>query len=294
METNTQMSLGATESRDSGNRVYLNLRTGKISEVSKNEDESRPGFKPFTTENKSGTKYHFFARTFDDLKGYVKEIKWHEHTLADGTRLAGWNISIDTGGEIEYVLQIQTNDRPYQVLMNLLPSVDFNNPVRIVAFMGKDKNGKTQKVLLMTQNPDQTAKDWVKPAFEQKWLTKDIYNRVKNGLDGIKKDKIKMTEDEEQSIARNVVFKPDGSFDATYPYIKEKSEGGWSFEAWTEFLFDKMESEVLPRVEEAQTSREASRPQYSGKSQFVEPDDFYPPQSETQFESAKVDDNIPW
>ncbi len=80
--------LGATESRDSSNRVYVSLRTGKISEVSKDENENRPGYKPFTTENKSGQKYHFFAKTYDDLTGYIKDIKWNEHTLTDGTRLS--------------------------------------------------------------------------------------------------------------------------------------------------------------------------------------------------------------
>lgn len=243
METATKMRLGATESRESSNRVYVSLRTGKISEVSKDENETRPGFKAFTTENKSGTKYHFFARTYDDLCGYIKDVRWNEHTLTDGTRLAGWQVYVDAGDK-EFVLQVQTNDRPYQTLMALLPNIDFSEPVRIVAFMGKSASDKPQKVLLLTQNPDITAKDWIKPKYSPKWLTLNLAAKVK--------EDIELTEDER----RNVEYTSDGNADPTFPYIKEKRDGSWSFDAWTEFLFSRMEIEVLPAVQIAYLQRQ--------------------------------------
>lgn len=244
------INFGATETRESS-RVYLNLRTGKLSETSK---EEKPGFKPFTTKNASGTEYHFFAKTYDDMTCYIKDVQWHEFEF-EGKKIVGWNIVLDTG-EKEYVLQINSSDRPYQTVMQILPNIDFEKPVRVVAFMGKSSAGKAQKVLLFTQNMDRTAKDWVKSKFEAKWLSRLLANKVKEG--------VPLTDDER----RNVAYGADGKPDNTFPYIREKSDGTWSFDAWTEFLKEKFETETIPRIKAAANIRgvwfEADEPQYSG------------------------------
>ena len=254
-----KMKLGATETRDNSNRVYVNLRTGFFTETSptkvQNVDDVRsgkeaipPGYRLFTTKNKSGTEYHFFARTYWDIAGYINEIKFHEHTLDDGTRLSGWNITVGTG-EKEFIIQVGSKDRPYAMLMSVLPNVDFSEPVKFVAFMGKGANDKPQKVLLVTQNPDETAKDWVKPKYEAKWLSQMLYQKAQDLNAG---EQVVLTEEED----RNLVFDEYKKVDLSYPYIREKRSGGWNFDNWEEFLFGKMETEVLPKVTEAVENRE--------------------------------------
>jgi len=242
--------LGATETRES-NRVYLNLRTGKLSETSK---EDKPGFKPFTTKNASGQEYHFFAKTYDDLTAYIKDVQWHEFEY-EGKKIVGWNIILDTFDK-EYCLQINSSDRPYQTIMSVLPNVDFTKPVRVVAFLGKSSAGKPQKVLLFTQNLLLDTREWVKAKYEPKWLSRLLANKVKEG--------VPLSDDEE----RNVAFLPDGKPDKDFPYIREKSDGTWSFDAWTDFLLDKMHSEVIPAVKAATENRTAPEREYSGTDDF--------------------------
>ncbi len=93
------MELGAAEGRTS-NAKFVNLRIGKIAQTSK---DPQVGYSPAKTVNKSGTENHFYAKTYDNITGYVDDIRWHTHKLADGTELTGWNITINTGKD-EFVL----------------------------------------------------------------------------------------------------------------------------------------------------------------------------------------------
>jgi hypothetical protein len=252
MENNKMDSVnfGATETRES-NRVYINLRTGKLSETSK---EQKSGFKPFTTKNASGQEYHFFAKTYDDLTCYIKDVVWHEFEY-EGKKIVGWNVVLDTG-EKEYVLQINSNDRPYQTIMSVLPNVDFSCPVRVVAFMGKSSAGKNQKVLLFTQNMDKTAKEWVKPKYEAKWMSRLLSGKLKDIVslkdDGAIQEALGMLHENEY---RNVALDADGMPDPNFPYIREKSDGTWSMDAWTEFLKERFETETIPEIKAAANIR---------------------------------------
>jgi hypothetical protein len=231
------MELGATEARAS-NVTFLDIRIGKIAQTSK---EQLPGFVPAKTVNASGTENHFFAKPYDNITGFVDEVRWHEHTLKDGTVLTGWNITINTGSEL-YVLGIGSLDRPFESTMNSLCNVDFSKPVRFVGFMGTNKDkSKKQKVLLLTQSGEE--KDWVHGKYEMKFLSQLIVKKLK--------EKIELTEDEK----RNIAYLPDGKIDGEYPYVKEKLDGKWSFEAWREFLMGEMYSTVIPAVEIAKSER---------------------------------------
>jgi hypothetical protein len=95
------MELGAAEARAS-NAKFVNLRIGKIAQTSK---DPQVGFSPAKTVNKSGTENHFFAKPYDHITGYIDEIRWHEHTLKDGTVLTGWNVAINTGKDL-YILSV--------------------------------------------------------------------------------------------------------------------------------------------------------------------------------------------
>lgn len=253
------LPLGATETRDTTNRIYLNLRTGKLSETSK---EEKPGFREFTTENVSGQKYHFFAKTYDDLTAYIKKISWHEFEF-ESKKIVGWNIELDCQDGKEWVLQLNSGDRPYQQIMQILPNVNFAQPVRIVAFMGKDqKTKKDQKVFLLTQNLDKTAKEWVKPAYRQRWLSTLLMDKIKQNQDAKKAGKplIELTEME----MGNLDIGDDGKVNWEYPYIKQKRDGTWSFDAWTDFLIDKMNDEVIPAVDAAADARTDSELEFTG------------------------------
>lgn len=237
------MELGAAEARHS-NAKFLDLRIGKIAQTSK---EQREGFSPATTKNKSGTEHHFFAKPYDSITGYIDDIRWHTHTLQDGTVLTGWNIAINTGNDL-YILGVSSNDRPFDGLMNSLCNVDFTQPVKFQGFWGEQKNsqgqktGKKQKVLLMYQT-EGDPKAFVKGKYEMKWLSQLLVKKLK--------EKIEISEDEK----RNLAYKPDGKIDGDYPYIKEKLDGKWNFDNWREFLMGEMYTYVIPAVEIAKSDR---------------------------------------
>jgi hypothetical protein len=231
------MELGAKEARTS-NVKYVDIRIGKIAQTSKDE---QPGYVPAKTVNASGVENHFFAKPYDDITGYVDEVRWHEHTLTNGTVLTGWNITINTGSDV-YVLGIGSLDRPFESTMNALCNVDFSKPVRFVGFMGTNKDkSKKQKVLLLTQSGNE--KDWVQGKYEMKFLSQLIVKKLK--------ERIELSEDEK----RNIAYLPDGKIDGEYPYVKEKLDGKWSFEAWREFLMGEMYTHVIPAVEIAKEER---------------------------------------
>jgi hypothetical protein len=250
------MELGAAEARAS-NAKFVNLRIGKIAQTSK---EPQVGFSPAKTVNKSGTENHFFAKPYDNITGYVDEIRWHTHELPDGTVLAGWNININTGREV-FVLAVSSNDRPFTRLMSVLCNVDFRDPVRFVGFMGEYK-GKKQKVLLVKQENVEGEEYNVQPKYETKFLSQLTIKKLK--------EKIALTEDEKKNIA----YLPDGKIDGDYPYIKEGATGKWNFEQWTDFLMDKMNEDVIPTIEAAKEERGDITPSdYSGSPEAIVEDE---------------------
>lgn len=236
--------IGAGESRPS-NRIYVNIRCGDIAQTSNKHID---GYEPVTTTNKSGTEYHFFAKKHPHLTGHIVDIQWHTHKLKDGTVLTGWNIFIDVGQPKIFVLSIGANDGPYSRLMATLPGVEFTKPVRIVGFMG-DYKGKPQKVLLLSQQKGQDGKPiWLQPQIEAKWLSKLIYNKVKEGIE--------LSPEEERNVSRNA----DGSFNSSYPYITERADGKWSFDRWEDHLHEQMKEFVIPSVKDACRVRGYSGP----------------------------------
>lgn len=235
--------LGTTVATTS-NRVYVTLRLGKITESSK---EPRPGFFPAETRNNAGDVHHFFAKTYDDLTGYVKEINWYQNTLDNGTVLKGWKVLIDVGEDRDYVLDVGSKQRPFNDLMTRIANADFTKPVRFRGFTGKDG----VKVLLLTQEQDEHGKPiWLAPAFDAKYLSRFIIDKLKA--------KTPLTEDEERNIARDEKGKilpqmkydeADGTLSDGYPYIfQNASDAKWNFSVWTEFLIDKTLNATIPRL----------------------------------------------
>lgn len=234
-----ELQPGARESQFA-NRVFVNIRIGKIAQT---DNRQLPGFVPAQTRSLDGTINNFFARPYDDLVGFVTDIRFRKHTIPNGTVLSGWAITIDTTNEI-FVLEIGTNDRPYQRLMNCLLNVDFDKLVMFRAFMGKDHKERPVKVLLLSQElGDEDKPIWVRPAMEEKWLTRIVIDKLKAGLD--------LTPEEEKRVVRNA----DGSFRKEYPYVVENSQGKWSMETYTEYLFEQMNEHVLPNCKAAAERR---------------------------------------
>lgn len=231
------MELGAAEARAS-NAKFVNLRIGKIAQTSKDPQE---GFSPAKTINKSGTENHFYAKPYDSIAGYVDEIRWHTHTLTDGTILSGWNITVNTGNDL-FVLGISSKDRPFTRLMSTLCNVDFNEPIKFVGFMG-EYEGKKQKVLLVKQENAEGVEYNVQPKYEAKFLSTLIVKKLK--------EKVDLTDKEKQ----NVAYTAEGKIDKDYPYIKEGLDGKWQFDAWTNFLMERMQEDVIPFVDVTKEGR---------------------------------------
>lgn len=225
------------------NRIFVNLRAGKIGQTS---NEPREGYVEHKSYNKSGKEYTFYAKTLDHLTGYVNDIKWHVHTLTDGTKLSGWNITVDTGESGVYVLGIGTMERAFQHVMNCFVNVDFSKAVRFIGFWGRNQfTNQPQKVFLLTQGLDpQTNKPvWVKPGTEQKWLSRLIIKKLKEGID--------LSEQEERNVSRM----HDGKFNKDFPYIVENMDGSWSFDVWNNFLMEQMNEVVIPNMQIAAEAR---------------------------------------
>lgn len=235
------MPLGAEESQGS-NRIYVSLRTGKICQHRK---DPLDGYKPAQTKNKDGTINNFFAKEYDHITGFVTDVRWHTHKLPDGTVLSGWNVTIDTTKEV-YVLQVSSNDRPFERFMNVLLNVDFEKPVMFVAFMGKNKKTEApQKVLLLSQelSPETNKAVWLQPVLEEKWLSRPVINKCKQGLP--------LVEEEERQVSRN----QDGSVNWQYPYIVQGVDEKWSIDAWRNHLMEHVQEHVIPNVEAANKAR---------------------------------------
>ncbi len=234
------MQLGAEESTGL-NRTYVNLRIGKIAQTSNTQ---LAGFVPAQTKNKAGQITSFYARPYDKITGYVTDIRWHTHTLADGTVLTGWNITIDTTKEV-FVLGLGSKDRPFERVMNTLINVDFDKPVMFVGFMGKGKNGGAgQKVLLLSQEIGADGKPvWLQPAMGEKWLSRMIIDKLKQ--------KVPLTEHEERNVSRMA----DGSFNKDYPYIVQNVDESWSLDTYRNFLHEQMKDIVIPNVQAANNAR---------------------------------------
>ncbi|MGE3953528.1 MAG: hypothetical protein AB7F88_19765 [Pyrinomonadaceae bacterium] len=238
----TEFDPGAEES-SSVHRIFVNLRAGKIGQTS---DKPIEGYREFTNVNKAGQEFKFYAKTYDHLTGFVDDIRWHTHKLQDGTVLSGWNITIDTGAQGTFVLGVSTKDRPFQQLMNCLVNVDFGRTVRFVGFWGKNQfNDRPQKVLLLSQGLDPATKKpiWVQPAHEQKWLSRLLIQKLKEG--------VPLTEQEERNVSRM----HDGKFNKEYPYIVQNADESWSFDTWNNFLHEQMDELVIPACKFAYDER---------------------------------------
>ncbi len=269
----SQLQLGAEESHGA-NRIYVDLRIGKIAQTSK---ESLPGYVPAQTKNKDGSINNFYAKAYGQITGYVTDIRWHVHTLPDGTKLSSWQITIDTTKEV-FVLKVGSNDRPFERTMNCLLNVDFTRPVRFVGFMGKNrKTNKPQKMLMLSQEMGADGKPvWIQPAMDEKWLSRLVINKLKEGIE--------LTPEEEKRVSRMA----DGKFNKEYPYIIEKSDGSWSLDMWTEFLFDQMNEQVIPNVKAAAEQRGSFTPAGEDVPMDSVPDEA------PEMTGPPDDDDIPW
>lgn len=273
----TIMELGAKE-KTTQNVKFIGLRTGYLSETSK---EPKSGFLPATTKNKSGTEYHFFAKNYEEIVGYITDVRWHSHELPEGGSIDGWNITIDTTKDV-FVFGLMSKDKPYTRGMSVLLNIDFTQPVRFVAFL--DKRGTSpKKVLLMYQDGEKP----VQPKFAEKWLSRELMARLKD-LKENPKTALPLDERDEKNIERDEKGVPDNS----YPYIRQNLDKKWSFDAWTNFLMEQVTDNVLPAVEAANNARPAFERQPSND--VIEDDDNYNGDVDMDNAPMASDDEIPF
>lgn len=265
MTTKRELIAGARARSQGPARTFVNLRVGTIAETNKSQ---LPGMVPLKTKNASGTESHFFGTLYADLTGFVTNLQWHSHTFQGGGEQMGWNVTIDTPDRV-FVLFVGAMDRSYDHLMSCLLNVEFD---RLVMFRGfetewPENSGKMQKNLLLSQDLHETETDkqgnpkpiWIQGAYQQKWMSLILRDKLKNGEALDERDR------------KNVHFDVDGNPDNTYPYILQRATGKWSFDAWEDFLVQKMKSDVIPAIEEANERRgpnpfgeQDHTPEYSG------------------------------
>ncbi len=243
--------LGTQEATDS-NRKYLSLRIGKLCETSK---EPRDGFVPAYTENKAGLRSNFFAKGYEFIVAYVRDLKWRVKELDDGTKLQGWDIVLDGrvgDSEVEYLLHIGEKDHPFQRFMNCLANCDFTKPIKFSAFKGTGD----RKVLCLYQDDSPGAKT-VPPKYRDLWLDKDLLQKLRNKIAPSEEEKKNLAYDANGTMLGQMKYDEDeGRLSETgYPYITQKVDGKWNLTAWTEFLKQKVEQDVIPAIQQAAAQR---------------------------------------
>lgn len=306
------LPLGASEAQGS-NRVYVNLRAGQIGKTGKYpvgspavvEEElkalAQKGFFPHKSVSAAGKESLFVAKTWDDITGYVPELRWYTKSWDGGGVTVGWNVTIATD-EVEYVLLVSSMDHPYHRFMNCLLNVDFTQPVLFRGFWGSDRVTKkrTGKVLLMCQDVDDAGKEkWIQPAYQERWLSIQLKQRMKAaGVTGQSSSEqvqafLQTLPETGKDSRQNIALTAQGTYDPTWPYVNQKSsDNKWSFDLWSEFLIGKMHEDVIPRIEEARKAHR-SHPEidgYTGPSE--EHGDAYEPEHSTPAPDA--DDDIPF
>lgn len=238
------------EIRTQQNIKWISLRSGFLCETS---DKPKVEFVEASTKNKSGEVFNFYAKNYKNITGYITNIRKHSHDFKNGGSQTGWNVTIDTTKEI-YTLFVSTKERPYANLMTVLLNINFNDPVRFTAFVDKRDQNMPKKVLLLYQGGEKP----VQPKYQEKWLSRTLLKKL--GANKVSREKgeaeIPLTEDEKKKL----VLLPDGTVDNTYPYVTQNAdEKSWSFDAWHNFLVDKMEEVVIPACQLAEDSRKAIR-----------------------------------
>lgn len=240
----------------SNDRVYLTLRTGSLCEVAKSP---RDGFREHTTEYE-GKTYTKYVREYDWLTGHITDVRRSTADFGDGKTVRGLQVTVEPeGSDIKYVLDIKENERPYKRLISTLCNINFDEPVRFEAFLGRGKGGHKNKVLLLYQggdiNPDTGKERPVQPKYPERWLSRTLVDKLKQNLD--------LTDQEKW----NVAFDKDGKPDNAYPYIREGANGKWLFETWDQFLEEKLDNEIIPAVQSSSPLKGNTTP-FTGNDRF--------------------------
>lgn len=264
--TDMDEQVGA-ELADPTRAIYVNLRTGRLAETTaqlKDLDPDRiaeykaEGFVDAKTKNNAGTEYHFLARPYDHLTGYITNIRWMDKPMKDGGKLVGWIVFVQVKDKT-FAIEVRDTDHPFFYLQSALLNIDFDRPVKFRAFGKTNDKGKFRKVLLLYQGwvDEETGEPKAVPGlYRELWVDRELAAKIN--------DNSPLTETDRKHLA----FEADGkTVNRNYPYIKMKADGKWSTDVWAEFLHEKMESEVIPAMREAQIARAA--PQYSGPPQEI-------------------------
>lgn len=241
----------------SARRQYVSMRIGSLCLTSK---EPMEGYEPAKTVNKSGTEYHFFAKRLPFLTGYIEDINLNQ-TEFDGKTLTSWNLVLDVGRDEEWVISIKEGERPFTRLMSTLCNIDFRQPVKFVGFTGRDKN----KVLLLYQDDVDEVTGKEKPVqakYPERWMSTELADKIKSGVE--------LSERDEWNVARD----EKGNIDSTYPYITQSAvTGKWSFDRWNDFLFQKMQEDVIPACQRAAEARANVPADNAIEGEVIEDDD---------------------
>lgn len=236
------MELGVKEATAS-NRIYLKLRTGKIGQDSK---EPKPGFKPAYTVNKSGVRTDFYVKEYDEIRGYITDLQWHEYNLDGGGKIEGWNVTIHTGKQ-EFVLQVGSKDRPFDRFMSCLLNANFDDPFRFRAWMG-DRG----KFLVLDQGEGN-----LQPAVPTKFLSQELLRRIKAKETLTDDDKRNVAYDEKGKMIGAMKYDSlTGEFEEGFPYITQNaSDQSWNFAVYTAYLKQRVLDDVVPKVKAASERR---------------------------------------
>lgn len=179
--------------------------------------DNEPGFvrkRDWTAGSKSGTSYEEVYRS---VSGRIAAINFSQHDEM-GQSI---EITLRTDGGDEGVFAVNTGSPYGQTLMEALPNVDLERPVTFAAW-SKEKDGKTRKVIFVSQYNESEGKEINVANYFREWDDKKKTFKNKHG----------------------------------YPEVDEKEKAKYKDKYWTTryfpeveiFLVEYVESNIIPEL----------------------------------------------
>ena len=170
--------------------------------------------------DKSGISYEEVYRS---VSGRIVAINFSQHDEMG----QGIEVSLRTNDGEEGVFAVNTSSPYGQTLMEALPSVDLEREVTLTAW-SKEKDGKTRKVIFVSQYDEDEDKEVNVPNYYREWNEKKKEFKNKHG----------------------------------YPEVNEKEKAKYKDKYWRTryfpeveiFLVEQMESEVIPNLKQVETT----------------------------------------
>lgn len=144
---------------------------------------------PFTTRNpQTDAEVISYAKFFDSIIARIIYVERKKREFDTGGKVINWNIKLIAKNK-RSTLQFQQKDSALKRFLKVARNIDFNRPIRISAWAGKNTKGKdTQSIAFYQGLPGQHPENWDK--VEEYWVRekgpngKPIQDAPSVGADG--------------------------------------------------------------------------------------------------------------